>query len=372
MTATKYKFSSYIFGVLTLMILSYALHGQDPRSGVFPQNEPYCILRIPAPFMGSPACFQFFVCSARTGTLCTSVQMNAQTWGPCTVTQLATRSGFVVDPNAHPPGAETPFLNFESADRFMQALSPWGEDWYGCFGQSGTATLPARSPNVSEASTQMGYCILRKPELYQPNNENPPICFEFFKAHTDPNASGRYRRASIVNNGCFVTDLAAREGWEVDPNFGGPYLGNEAWMESEKAMKTVSKYADDFYGCLKPKDEHDKNTLVGGVDIGGIRKIILHEFEVKLDGSKGHTWIGTLTRIGIENNFEGSWTGSNLTAPHKEEDLSIVEFIPFEKIVIKRSLGSYDLYYENGSWKGTASWYHNDRWYCTALIHTQS
>jgi hypothetical protein len=372
MNASKKQFSSRIFEILFLMIINFALYGQNPNSRVVPLNEPYCILQIPAPFMGTPNCYQFFVCSARTGTLCTAANLGSGTWGACSVTPLATRSGFVVDPNAHPPGAATPFLNFEAADGFMQALSPWGGDWYGCFSQPNIFNLPSRTPPVSDNSDELGYCILRKPELYQPNQENPPICFEFFKAHTDPTENSRYRRASIVTGTCFVTDLAGREGWEVDPSFGGPYIGSDAWMEAELAMKRLSKYADDFYGCLTYNEDDDLGNFGGGaLDIGGIRKIILQENEVKLDGSAGNKWVGTLTRIGVENKFEGSWTGTNLTSPHVEEDLAITEFIPQSKIVIKRSLGSYTLRYINGQWKGDATWYHNDQWYCTAVIHTQ-
>lgn len=106
--------------------------------------------------------------------------------------------------------------------------------------------------------------------------------------------------------------------------------------------------------------------------IGGIRKIIIREYEVRKDGKRGHNWTATLTRKGTKNLFDASWTGTNINGTHKEKGLSITKFIPLKAIEISRpGLGTYTLNYKDGGWKGKGGWYHNKKWYCTAVIHTQ-
>ena len=291
--------------ILGITLCHSVVSAQSPRSGVYPQNEPYCILRVPAPFMG-PNCYQLFMCSARVGVLCTSQEITpgSSNWTSCQTTQLAERVGFIIDPTAHPLGAETPFLNFESADKFMQVLSPYGGDWYGCFGPPLITNLPSRTPTVSDASTTNGFCVLRKPEPYQPNNEDPPICFEFYKAKTDPSISAEFRRASINAGICFVTDLGAREGWEVDPNFGGPYTGNDSWMQSEKAMQRLSKYADDFYECIQANKPGLSGTWIGAgnyiVTLSGDENQLQY---TGTDGNYKHS--GSLSKQGTSEELHG-------------------------------------------------------------------
>ncbi|GEM_PF-4702886 len=85
--------------------------------------------------------------------------------------------------------------------------------------------------------------------------------------------------------------------------------------------------------------------------------------------SKSLTWNGTFTRVGTENKYDAVRTGGNLGGKqHKEQGLSITTYRPREEIVIHRpGLGDYTGKYENGKWKGGASWYGTGR-YWTATI----
>lgn len=85
--------------------------------------------------------------------------------------------------------------------------------------------------------------------------------------------------------------------------------------------------------------------------------------------SKSLTWNGTFTRVGTKNEYTGVWTGGNLGGKqHTEQGLSITTYKPREQIVIHRpQLGDYVGNYENGQWKGGASWY-GKGWYWTASI----
>ncbi len=88
-------------------------------------------------------------------------------------------------------------------------------------------------------------------------------------------------------------------------------------------------------------------------------------------GSNNKTliWNGTFTRVGIKNIYKAVWTGGNLGGnQHTEQGLSIKTYKPRERIVIHRpGLGDYEGKYENGQWKGSASWY-GKGWYWTASI----
>ena len=95
------------------------------------------------------------------------------------------------------------------------------------------------------------YCLLRKP-IYPPR----PNCFEFYLADTAvaPPAT----MAVVGPFGCQVTAYAARQGWTVDPNFGGPHW---TWAAGDAAMSRVGPHHDDFYGCNQPEQ--------GGQQSGG-------------------------------------------------------------------------------------------------------
>jgi len=87
------------------------------------------------------------------------------------------------------------------------------------------------------AATAQEYCLLRKPQYIS----DPCPCYQFYLAAT----SGDAARAASDGAACYVTDLGAREGWEVDPIFGGPH----DWTSGDEAISIVSPYYDDYYGC---------------------------------------------------------------------------------------------------------------------------
>lgn len=88
-----------------------------------------------------------------------------------------------------------------------------------------------------------GYCVLRRPDLYQPT-PGPPTCFEFYLA--DANVQDQSRMASIGPTGCGATYFAWRQGWRPDPSYGGPFA---TWREADVAMTILSRYGQNFYGC---------------------------------------------------------------------------------------------------------------------------
>ena len=103
-------------------------------------------------------------------------------------------------------------------------------------------TRPAASPRTPGTGTGTGgyatqYCLLRKP--YYPPQEN---CFEFYLAATTASAA----RATVAGGSCSVTPLGAREGWELDELYPGPF---STFSEGDAAMGKVSPYFDDAYGC---------------------------------------------------------------------------------------------------------------------------
>ncbi len=198
--------------------------------------RPYCILRKPAPALGPPnRCFEFYLCDIGNRRMC---QLGAN--GQCQVTPLGQRSRFTVDPSAHPPITPGPYNTWEGADYVMTVLSPYGGDWYQCFGRR-TMNLPQRVP-TRDGGTQPGYCILRKPA---PGIGPPDRCFEFYLANT----SVTRRRMAVIQGGqCFVTNIAARQGFIVDPNLGGPY---NRWRTADAAVTRLSPYGGDFYGCFR-------------------------------------------------------------------------------------------------------------------------
>lgn len=133
---------------------------------------------------------------------------------------------------------------------------------------------------------------------------------------------------------------------------------NEAITNLEKQRKNISMQ-------LKFARRHDAG-------IGGIRKIVITEYEPNPSNKQvmKNTWNGNFIRVGTENKFTGTWTGTNITGTHKEEGLTITTYIPKKKIVINRpKLGNYTGTYDNGKWKGSADWY-GAGWHWEASIHT--
>ncbi|NYT03001.1 MAG: hypothetical protein GKC10_09650 [Methanosarcinales archaeon] len=202
------------------------------------QDSQYCILRKPILY-GDENCYEFYMCDASTGTRCTA-------GGPCQVTPLAAREGWEVDPNAHPAATPGPYNTWEGADYVMAVLSPYSGDWYECFGPS-TMELPERQPVLDAETEAPGYCILRNADLYQPV-EGLPVCFQFHLADTTiPLFPVGTKMATISGGLCFATSYAARQGWEIDTWYGGPY---DEWSDGDLAMTILSRYGDDFYGCM--------------------------------------------------------------------------------------------------------------------------
>jgi len=97
------------------------------------------------------------------------------------------------------------------------------------------------------------YCLLRKP--FYPQQEN---CYEFYLASTTASAA----RATVSGGACYVTDIGAREGWEPDELYPGPF---STFEEGDAAMTMVSPYFDDAYGC----HETSIDATPGGMDLAG-------------------------------------------------------------------------------------------------------
>ena len=100
---------------------------------------------------------------------------------------------------------------------------------------TGTGTGIGAGTGTGSDVTQ--YCLLRR--SYYPPQEN---CFEFYLAATTSSAA----RATVEGGSCSVTPIAAREGWELDELYPGPF---STFGEGDAAMGKVSPYFDDAYGC---------------------------------------------------------------------------------------------------------------------------
>lgn len=85
-------------------------------------------------------------------------------------------------------------------------------------------------------------------------------CYQFYLAST----AGDAPRAISDGITCQITDIAAREGWEVDPDFGGPHN----WESGDEAMMIVSPYYDDYYGCNDCRSEGTGDDGGNGDDGG--------------------------------------------------------------------------------------------------------
>jgi len=102
---------------------------------------------------------------------------------------------------------------------------------------TGTGTVTGAGTGTGTGGEVTQYCLLRKP--YYPPQEN---CFEFYLAATTASAP----RATVDGGSCSVTPLGAREGWEPDELYPGPF---STFSEGDAAMGKVSPYFDDAYGC---------------------------------------------------------------------------------------------------------------------------
>ena len=100
---------------------------------------------------------------------------------------------------------------------------------------------------VQAAGSAGRYCVLRNQDLY-----GPPVCYQFYLADTR-RTSGAMAVLDAAG-GCAASELAARQGWEVDPSLGGPYA---TWEGGDQAMSTLSRYGGDLYGCLAAQDAWD-------------------------------------------------------------------------------------------------------------------
>ncbi len=101
--------------------------------------------------------------------------------------------------------------------------------------------------HVGPPPEQLNYCLLRRPLSVQPTS-GPPLCFEFRRAYAFDVAN---RLVEVDFDTCRLTDRAIREGWELDPTFGGPYGG---YRRAEEAYYLVTPHpyprpTGDFYGC---------------------------------------------------------------------------------------------------------------------------
>lgn len=104
------------------------------------------------------------------------------------------------------------------------------------------------------------YCLLRKPQYMS----DPCPCYQFYLASTIGDAP----RAVSDGSACQVTDIGAREGWEVDPNFGGPH----DWTSGDQVMSKVSPYYDDYYGCNDCRNGGSTGNGSAGSGSSGLAK----------------------------------------------------------------------------------------------------
>ena len=126
------------------------------------------------------------------------------------------------------------------------------------------------------------WCILRR--MQNPPAPPPRVCFDFRVA--DTNLTTADRMAVILNNACEVTTYAARQGWEVDPNFSEPYSHqNEALNQVEK----LRPFGGDAYGCYgEPKIDPDPGSKTGigmsasgGLDPEAVKQEVDHASSYK-------------------------------------------------------------------------------------------
>jgi hypothetical protein len=214
-------------GLALVLIVSALLLLPEPAPAQQGTQGSWCVLRRRNIY--EPAsCFEFFLCdTTKDGQRC-GLAGNA-----CGVDPMGLREGWEVDPNAHPQRAPGPYETWQGGDYVMSVLSRFGGDWYQCRGPR-TLDLPRRTP-VGGGPSESGFCILSKPILNW-----PPNCFEFYLA------AGGAGRVVIQGGACLVTTQAAREGWSVDLNMGGPHVQR---AQAQAAHDRLNRFAGNFYGC---------------------------------------------------------------------------------------------------------------------------
>ena len=118
---------------------------------------------------------------------------------------------------------------------------------------TGTGTSTGSNTGTGSGGDVTQYCLLRKP--FYPPQDN---CYEFYLAATTASAA----RATAEGGVCSVTDIGAREGWEPDELYPGPF---PTFAEGDVAMGKVSPYFDDAYGC----HVQSIDASPGGTDLAG-------------------------------------------------------------------------------------------------------
>lgn len=207
-----------------------------------PSQPGFCVLRKPI-FGWPPNCFEFYLAVAGGGRAV--IQGNN-----CMVTSLAARENWAVDPNQGGP-----YINRGDAQAAHSRLNPYGGNFYGCPPGSpgGGGPTPPSGPPVRDGASEPGFCVLRKPIP-----TSPPNCYEFYLA-----VAGQ-ERAVIQGGVCFVTSLAVRENWIIDPTAGGPYA---ARSQAQAAHDRLNPYYGNFYNC--PMESPPKPRPDGGGGSGG-------------------------------------------------------------------------------------------------------
>jgi len=108
---------------------------------------------------------------------------------------------------------------------------------------------PLDRQHVGWPPHELDRCLLRWPLAQQPTS-GPPVCFGFRVAWTHSHWPHRLSMSRLVEvdvDTCRLTDYAVRQGYELDPNFGGPHAGES---RATAARTAVEPLGGDFYGCL--------------------------------------------------------------------------------------------------------------------------
>jgi len=144
--------------------------------------------------------------------------------------------GLALDTEGRPEEAQNAYDNAIELDpSITRPVTGQGTPGTGTGIGAGTGIGTGTGTGTGSDVTQ--YCLLRRP--YYPPQEN---CFEFYLAATTASAA----RATVAGGSCSVTPIAAREGWELDELYPGPF---STFSEGDAAMGKVSPYFDDAYGC---------------------------------------------------------------------------------------------------------------------------
>jgi len=226
----RFLISLLLMGTATLLLPEWAPAQQGTPGS-------WCILRRHNVYE-PPNCFEFYLCDTTKDTQ----RCGFAAGGACGVGQLGLREGWQVDPSAHPQLTPGPYMTWEGGDYVMNVLNRFGGNWYQCNGPR-TKELPQRAV-VRDGASEPGFCVLRKHISNWPSN-----CYEFYLA------AGGAGRAVIQGGACFVTSLAARESWEIDPNAHpqltpGPYM---TWEGGDYVVTVLSRFGGNWYQCNGPR-----------------------------------------------------------------------------------------------------------------------